>query len=154
MPDSDSCVVLFHVPARGISRRELADFADQLRRTVTKGRSFCSLITDNSELQRLNREFRGKDYATDVLSFPAGHSGDTPDGDTIGDLAISFDHARAQAAEHGHTVDAEIRILMLHGALHLTGLDHERDRGEMARAEMRWRKRLGLPAALIERRRA
>jgi probable rRNA maturation factor len=146
MPDSDSCAVLFHVPARGVSRRQLADFAEQLCRTVTKGRTFCSLITGDVELQRLNREFRGKDAATDVLSFPAGHPGGS-----IGDLAISLDHARVQAKEHGHTIADEIRILMLHGALHLIGLDHECDNGEMARAEKQWRRRLGLPQALIER---
>jgi len=68
-----------------------------------------------------------------------------------GEIAISLDRAAAQAAEHGHSIDEEVRILMLHGALHLTGMDHETDAGEMARAETRWRKRLGLPCGLIER---
>ena len=90
-------------------------------------------------MRRLNRQFRGKNYATDVLSFP-------PD-----EMAISLDRAAAQAKELGHSLDAELRILMLHGALHLCGMDHENDSGEMRRAETRWRKRLGLPAGLIER---
>jgi probable rRNA maturation factor len=93
-------------------------------------------------LRRLNRTFRGKDYATDVLSFP---SEDMPE------LAISFDRAAAQASELGHSVEEELRILMLHGLLHLAGMDHETDAGSMARAETRWRKRLGLPSGLIER---
>ena len=97
------------------------------------------LITSDAELRRLNHKFRGKDYPTDVLSFP-------PD-----DIAISFDRAAAQAAELGHGVEDELRVLMLHGLLHLAGMDHETDRGAMARAEIRWRKRLGLPSGLIER---
>lgn len=101
------------------------------------------LITTDAELQRLNREFRAKDYATDVLSFPSAAQG--------GEIAISWDRAQAQAAEMGHSVDDELRILMLHGALHLMGMDHETDRGQMGRAEARWRKRLGLPVGLIER---
>ena len=97
------------------------------------------LIASDAELQKLNRKFRGKNYATDVLSFP-------PE-----DIAISFDRAAAQAAELGHSVEDELRILMLHGLLHLAGMDHETDGGAMARAEARWRKRLGLPSGLIER---
>jgi probable rRNA maturation factor len=66
-------------------------------------------------------------------------------------MAISLDRAAAQAAELGHSLEDELCILMLHGLLHLCGMDHEADSGEMLRAEMRWRKRLGLPAGLIER---
>jgi probable rRNA maturation factor len=80
------------------------------------------------------------------LSFPA------PKGAPyLGDLAISYERARDQAREHGHPLEAEIGVLMLHGVLHLTGMDHETDRGQMRRAESRWRRALGLPAALIER---
>ena len=97
------------------------------------------LIASDVELEKLNQKFRGKSYPTDVLSFP-------PE-----DLAISFDRAAAQAAELGHSVEDELRILMLHGLLHLAGMDHERDGGDMKRTEVRWRKRLGLPSGLIER---
>ena len=69
----------------------------------------------------------------------------------LGEIAISVDRARAQAAQHGHSLADELRILMLHGALHLAGFDHASDSGEMARAEARWRKRFGLPDSLIER---
>ena len=144
--DADGSTILFRVPARGVRRRDLLAFARRLESEIAGGRPFCCLISGDEELRQLNHKFRKKDYSTDVLSFPttAGH-------EDLGELAISFDRARAQAADLGHTVDEELRILMLHGVLHLTGLDHERDRGRMARAESRWRRRLGLPAGLIER---
>jgi probable rRNA maturation factor len=94
----------------------------------------------------LNRTFLGHDYATDVLSFPYGLSGLN-----LGELIVSLERAEAQAAEFGHTRMDEIRILMLHGLLHLTGMDHEKDGGEMAQAEDKWREDLGLPLALIAR---
>ncbi len=69
----------------------------------------------------------------------------------MGDIAISYARARVQARRFGHAPEDELRILMLHGVLHLVGLDHETDSGKMARAERRWRVRLGLPNGLIER---
>lgn len=69
----------------------------------------------------------------------------------LGDVAISFEQARRQAAEYGHAVSQEIEILMLHGVLHLIGMDHEKDSGQMARAEGKWRARFGLPRGLIQR---
>jgi probable rRNA maturation factor len=124
---------------------EIRDFARRLQHDVAEGRTFVCLITSDAELQAWNRKYRKKDYPTDVLAFPAGG------GDGIGELAISFDRAREQASEHHHTPADEIRILMLHGVLHLIGLDHERDNGQMAKAERRWRKYFDLPAGLIER---
>src|SRR5207253_1834332 len=110
-------------------------FARTLQTDVTGGREFVCLVTGDRELRRLNREFLGKDYATDVLSFPSGRR----DG-ALGEMAISIDRAREQASAFGHTVEDEIRVLMLHGALHLMGMDHETDGGRMARAETRWRR--------------
>lgn len=127
-------------------RSELRAFARALQDQVAKGRTFDCLVTGDAELRRLNREFRRKDYATDVLSFPAAG-----EGSYIGDMAISVDRAREQAREFRHPLHAELRILMLHGVLHLLGYDHETDGGRMARAEKRWRSRLGLPVGLIER---
>jgi len=77
--------------------------------------------------------------------------GPRPPAPYLGEIAISADRASAQAREYGHPIDAEIRILMLHGVLHLLGMDHETDSGQMARAEAEWRQRLALPAGLTER---
>jgi probable rRNA maturation factor len=141
--------VLFQVATPGLARRGARAFAKRLESEVAGGRSFCCLITNDEELRRLNRQFRKKDYATDVLSFPALERNKI-----LGEIAISFDQARQQAAEHHHAVSDEIAVLMLHGVLHLLGMDHETDRGQMARAERKWRASLGLSAGLIERRSA
>jgi probable rRNA maturation factor len=134
-----------------------------LQAEVAKGKAFDCLITGDSELRRLNREFRGEDRATDVLSFPSGmgarqtRRSAPPSGAgllaclPLGDIAISLARARAQGRRYGHSTEIEIRILMLHGLLHLLGMDHEDDGGRMARAEKRWRARLALPGGLIER---
>jgi len=113
-----------------------------LAKEILPGQAVTCLIAADQDLSTLNRKFRGKKYAADVLSFP-------PD-----DIAISLDRAAAQAAEMQHSVEIELRILMLHGLLHLSGMDHHTDKGAMARAEVRWRKRLGLPTGLIERAKA
>ena len=131
--------LLFRHSSRRVRRKPLHDFLSTLEKRVAGKRAFTCVITTDAELRRLNRQFRGKNYATDVLSFP-------PD-----EMAISLDRAAAQAKELGHSLDEELRILMLHGALHLCGMDHETDSGEMRRTETRWRKKLGLPSGLIER---
>jgi probable rRNA maturation factor len=122
-----------------------------LQKEVAKGRAFDALITGDTELRRLNRDFRGKDYATDVLSFPASEPRPSGSGPFLGDIAISLGRARAQAREYRHSIEQEVQILMLHGVLHLLGHDHETDSGAMARTEKRWRTKLGLPNGLIER---
>lgn len=146
---SQDSSVLFQVAARGVARRALRQFAQILGREVASGRKFCCLITGDAELRRLNREFRNQDHATDVLSFRRGAG--IPACESLGEIAISFDRAKQQASQLGHNIEQELQILMLHGVLHLTGMDHERDRGRMARAERRWQQRLGLPSGLIER---
>jgi probable rRNA maturation factor len=134
--------------SRNVSQRSLAGFAATLQDRVTKGRAFHCRFTGDAELRRLNRTYLRHDYATDVLSFPAIAA--LPDR-FAGDLAISVDRAAAQAREFGHSLKNELCILMLHGCLHLAGLDHETDSGTMQRAERRWRKAFGLPDGLIER---
>lgn len=152
MADPDSLVIFRRAPQRAM-RTELEAFARRLRREVARGRNFLCLITGDRELRRLNRRFLGKDYPTDVLSFPAlnGPAPSRGGERSLGEIAISAERAARQARRFGHTADEEIQILMLHGLLHLMGMDHENDGGRMARAEVRWRKRLGLPAALSER---
>jgi probable rRNA maturation factor len=145
MTPEGSTVTFRRVPET-LLRRPVERFARTLESQVAKGRAFDCLITTDAELRRLNRDFRGQDFPTDVLSFrEAGR------GTRLGDLAISLPRARAQAREFGHRTEQEIQILMLHGVLHLLGMDHEADNGRMARAEKRWRARLGLPNGLIER---
>jgi probable rRNA maturation factor len=148
MPRQESDVVFLRAP-RGLPRRGLRAVAERLRVEVAEGRPFNCLLTDDRELQRLNREFLGKDYPTDVLSFPSEDLGGF-----MGEIAISVGRAAEQAEEREHGLEREIGILMLHGVLHLLGMDHEKDRGRMARAEARWRAKLGLPTGLIERTRA
>jgi probable rRNA maturation factor len=141
MPDNAISIVFQH-PSPKVRRIELRRFLKDLAREILPRQGVTCLIASDTELRNLNQKFRGKNYATDVLSF-------LPE-----DIAISFDRAAAQAAELGHGVQDEVRILMLHGLLHLSGMDHDTDRGAMARAEIGWRKRLGLPSGLIERAKA
>jgi len=99
-----------------------------------------ALVSD-ARMRILNRSYRKKDYATDVLSFDGG------------DLVIATGVARRQAKEAGHSYQTELRVLALHGLLHLLGYDHDdpNDKGRMARAEARLRRKGGLTAGLIER---
>jgi len=147
---TEQTTLLFHSATPGLSRafsrRQARAFAKRLESELTRGRPFTCLIAGDAEVRRLNRDFRKKDSATDVLSFPSAQSLGF-----LGDVAISFEHATRQAAEYGHPVGQEIEILMLHGVLHLLGFDHEKDRGQMARAESKWRTALGLPNGLIAR---
>jgi probable rRNA maturation factor len=156
MSGSDDNIVLFRRAPAELNRRKLERFARILRDEVARGAGFTCLIAGDAELRRLNRDFLSKDYPTDVLSFPASNVGQAlpPAARHLGEIAISAARARAQATACGHPLENEIHILMLHGLLHLLGMDHETDRGQMARAEARWRRRLALPASLIERVRA
>ncbi len=105
------------------------------------------LLTGDVEVKRLNRVYRGKNKPTDVLSFPAAEEAEG----IAGDLAISLETALRQATEHGHSLRDEVRVLLLHGLLHLDGEDHEADAGEMAQREAALRAELRLPTGLIER---
>ena len=134
--------VKLSIPKRPTLMRSLreAQLAVGLRGEVTV------LLTTDDGIRALNRRFRKKNKATDVLSFPveAGFG-------LAGDLAISVETAARQAVEQGHRLSVELRVLMLHGLLHLAGYDHEIDDGAMARKERRLRAKLRLPQGLIER---
>ena len=134
--------------ALGISRAGLTRFLHTAQTAAEITGEIEVLLADDRVLRRLNREYRGKNKATDVLSFPAGEG--FP-GAHAGDLAISLETAARQAEDHGHTLRDELRILILHGVLHLSGLDHEADDGEMAARERELRRRLRLPLGLIAR---
>ncbi|MCW5964144.1 MAG: rRNA maturation RNase YbeY [Bryobacterales bacterium] len=140
--------VVFRGRYQGLARTSLQAFADQLSQQVLDGKDFACLVTNDEEMAALNGQYRKKPEPTDVLSFPSpSAAGD----EYAGDIAISIQHARQQARALGHSPEDEVRVLMLHGALHLDGLDHEQDDGAMRRAEQRWRKRFGLPVTLIAR---
>jgi len=133
----------------------LARFLREAQSAVKLRGQVTVLLTTDRAIRRLNRQFRGKNKATDVLSFPAythiskvGRHG-APE--VVGDIAISVQIARKQATTLGHALGVEIKVLMLHGLLHLAGYDHETDDGEMARLEERLRTKLRLPQGLIER---
>lgn len=140
-------IVVFEKKLLGLSAKALAGFALKASRAAGLYGAVSVLITGNSRMRRLNARFRGKSRSTDVLSFPASASSDG----FVGDIAISLDIAERNARALGHSVKDEIRILMLHGILHLAGYDHESDKGEMAKKESLLRRRLALPTALIER---
>jgi len=135
-----------------LSRARILRFLRLARAAVGLEGEVHVLLADDATLRRLNRQFRSKDKATDVLSFPASaptqfHA----EKKLAGDLAISLDTAAKQAKKFGHTLGDEVRVLMLHGLLHLAGLDHEQDEGQMAAREAELRSELGLPGGLIER---
>ena len=131
------------------TKRGLEAFLAKAARVAGLEGSISVLLAGDAEIRRLNKEFRGKDKATDVLSFPAG------DGvgrrRVAGDLAISVETAAREAPQRGHTLDLELRVLLLHGVLHLAGMDHEADGGEMAAREAELRVQLRLPNGLIAR---
>jgi probable rRNA maturation factor len=131
----------------GVSQRALERFATQACLAIGLEGAVTILITGNRDLKAFNARFNKKRQATDVLSFPA--PGFAPD--FAGDIAISADIAARNARALGHSAADELRVLILHGILHLAGYDHERDGGEMARKELIFRRQLVLPAALIER---
>jgi probable rRNA maturation factor len=132
--------------------RTLARFLAQAQDAAGLRGQVTVLLTTDAALRDLNRRFRGEDKATDVLSFPAKPLQNPKPAERVaGDVAISVETARRQAAEQGHALTCELKVLILHGVLHLAGYDHESDAGRMQRRERQLRRRLGLPPGLIER---
>ena len=134
------------IPA--IKKPTLTRFLNRARAAIGVTGQVDVLLTSDAELKALNRAYRGKNKPTDILSFP------TPpeiSATHAGDLAISLDTAARQAASFDHSLEAEVKILVLHGLLHLAGGDHETDSGEMAAREAELRSTLGLPCSLIHR---
>jgi probable rRNA maturation factor len=135
--------------ARALGKRDLNHFLRSAAEAVGLTGEFSVLLAGDERLRALNLQFRGLDKPTDVLSFPA--SQDSPSAGQGGDLAISLETAAAQAAAYGHNLQIEVKVLILHGLLHLAGYDHESDRGRMRRRETVLRKQFDLPAGLVER---
>jgi probable rRNA maturation factor len=141
-------LVILRKPVAGLSDTALAKFVARASRANRLKGTVNVLVTGSSELRSLNRRFRDKDQATDVLSFPPGPC--FVNG-LAGDIAISVDIAKENARRLGHSAAQEVKVLALHGLLHLVGYDHERDQGVMEGKERQLRQTLGLPLGLIER---
>ena len=141
-----------HTDHPPLSRPSLTRFLRRAQALVGLSAPVSVLLSSDAELKRLNRTFRGKNKPTDVLSFPAEPIPGLPTAQQpAGDLAISLETAARQAERFGHDLQGELKILILHGLLHLSGLDHEADAGEMAARELDLRTRLRLPSSLIDR---
>jgi probable rRNA maturation factor len=154
MPDDEPQYTHLVVDSsRRLRTTELRTFAEQARRAAKLKGQVSILLTTSEQIKQLNRQYRKKNKATDVLSFPAPPSEvPIPARDRIaGDLAISVEIAADYAAKLGHSLTKELCILILHGMLHLAGYDHETDEGQMAVLEARLRKRFDLPLSLTER---
>jgi len=141
-------LVIFQKRVPDLTEVALDRFVARARRAVRLKGTVNVLLTTSAEMKSLNRRFRGKDRPTDVLSFPA-EAGAA--GKIAGEIAISAEIAAQNARSLGHSPAEEIRILALHGILHLRGYDHECDNGQMARREKQLRAKLRLPLGLIER---
>jgi probable rRNA maturation factor len=127
-----------------VATRGLGPWLARVAPAGAKGDLSIAIVSDR-RMRALNRQFRGKDKVTDVLSFPADARG------FLGDIVIAAGVSKRQARDAGHSAQTEVRVLALHGLLHLLGYDHEADDGRMARAEARLRRKAGLPEGLIER---
>ncbi|HST12795.1 MAG TPA: rRNA maturation RNase YbeY [Terriglobales bacterium] len=141
-------MVILHKRVAGLSEGQLDRFVTRAKRAAGLRGAVTVLVTSSLELRRLNQRFRGKDKPTDVLSFPAEMISKSR---FAGDVAISADIAAKNARQLGHSPAEEVKVLVLHGLLHLAGYDHESDSGTMGRRETRLREELRLPVALIER---
>ena len=129
--------------------RAVQAFLCELSCRVAKSSFSVCLLSDRG-IRGYNKRFGHQDRATDVLSFPADGEGRQA-GSYLGDILISVETARKNAVRYGLEIEEEVKILALHGLLHLVGYDHERDGGQMARQERRWCTRLGLRRSLINR---
>lgn len=105
------------------------------------------VFVDDEAIKEINFEHRGKNVPTDVLSFPLEDVPHTP----LGTIVISVEKALEVSLELGHSFDDEVLLLFIHGYLHLSGFDHEKDEGQMREEERRVAKRFGLPQSLIAR---
>ena len=145
-------LVILQKKIAGLNEGTLGRFVLRARKAVGLRAPVNVLVTSSTAVRALNCQFRGKNKATDVLSFPSASP--AVHGETrklAGDVAISADIARENSVRLGHSIAHEIKILALHGILHLAGFDHERDNGEMARKEAELRRKFRLPSGLIER---
>lgn len=131
---------------RRVNLKQWREFAERVLHTTGKGQRDATVVfVSDGAIRKLNGQFRGKDYATDVLSFAAHpEEFEKERRSDLGEVVISLDRAAAQAKENGLTLANEVEQLILHGLLHLCGYDHETDNGEMNRLELKLRRQLGI----------
>ena len=129
-----------------VQAKRWREFATGALKVIGPGNRDATIVfVSDAAVRKLNRQFRGKDSATDVLSFPSQPESFEADAATnVGEIVISLDRAQSQAKENGLTLVNEVEQLILHGLLHLCGHDHETDDGEMNRLELKTRKKLGI----------
>jgi probable rRNA maturation factor len=129
-----------------VNAKRWREFAAGALKVIGDGKRDATIVfVSDAAIRKLNRQFRGKDYATDVLSFPSQHEAFETGAETnLGEIVISLDRAQIQAKVNGLTTDNEVAQLVLHGLLHLCGYDHETDKGEMNRLELKTRRKLGI----------
>ena len=141
-------MVIFQKRFAGLTELALGRFVARARRAAGLRGAVNVLVTSSAEMKSLNRRFRGKDQPTDVLSFPVEPGFQKQ---FAGEIAIAAEIASHNARALGHSPAEEVKILVLHGVLHLGGYDHECDNGQMAQREEQLRAKLHLPLGLIER---
>jgi rRNA maturation RNase YbeY len=131
---------------RKINAKQWREFSEKALQTIGSEKQEATIVfVGDGAIRKLNRQFRGQDYVTDVLSFPSeAEPFEIENGSQLGEVVISVPRAAAQAKEHGLNFSDEVRQLILHGLLHLCGYDHENDRGEMNQLELKLRKKLGI----------
>jgi probable rRNA maturation factor len=127
-----------------IETKVFHEFAQAAIEQIADGKHATIAFVSDKKMKELNRDFRGKNTTTDVLSFPYERDEFEADDHFLGDIVISIEQAARQAEENHLSLDLEVRQLILHGVLHLLGYDHETDQGEMNELELEWRRRLGI----------
>ena len=128
-----------------INAKQWREFGEETLRAIGPERDATIVFVADEAIKKLNRQFRGKNNATDVLSFPSeAEAFEVDQQEQLGEVVISVQRAAAQARGNGLSFSNEVKQLILHGLLHLSGYDHETDKGEMNRLELRLRKRLGI----------
>ena len=138
--------VINHQRSRKFNAKQWREFGERALRAIDASKPGAAIVlVSDAAIRKLNRQFRGKDQVTDVLSFPhEAEPFEKENQSQLGEVVISVQRAAAQAKLNGLTFSNEVEQLILHGLLHLCGYDHETDDGEMNRLELKLRKKLGI----------
>jgi len=132
--------------SRSVNAKQWREFGERALRAIDSSKQTATIVlVSDAAIRKLNRQFRGQDEVTDVLSFPnQPEPFEAENQSQLGEIVISIQRAAVQAKQNGLTFSNEVEQLILHGLLHLCGYDHETDDGEMNRLELKLRKKLGI----------